>query len=645
MAKPIVKTIHAFDAHAAYTVEFAWSGNQAYNNRMVIYDAATQAPVYDHIYSNNYYRLNHEIPAYTLDNNKQYAVQIQVVDANGDYSVFSDKYYFYTISTPLFYFDGLEEGETVYSPSIILSLVYSQSGTETLTWVRYHLYDASKTLVTETSPDYGLTMTHTFRSLVNKATYYVRATGVTVHGMSLDTGYVSFTTSYQNPSAYARVYAEADSDTGFVNYYSNIVIISPDENDYEYEDSFIDLTEIDPSSMLYLYTDNTNPNTTMEIDWTAIDGGRTTTKVNDSNRGIVLIDYKNVNKIIIKGNSVQEISPQYLGDYHPVLSITNCTFMVNRIPIENITQGMRVAKLPMVGQDVLVVMPDGTRKLIQEIGQYKFSRSDYAVLIETEGNNFITYYDIGAMPKMASNNLICTCVPVDNAISSTVSIDSETGLIKFTWRSDRGFNTEDKVREFFRDNDVTILYPLASIKMTIMDNIAPMPSMENIKLLRYSQALKIPGEKATFYLRMKSCRKTANFMRVYTGDALNFILSGRVNEENEFRLKLTVYGPGPKYEMYSPKLDMDADDILTVVIRRIDGIYGLYASVFESSDADYLNVWLGEDKPTDNLNDKDLWIDLDGELVYIAEPDVVRLYQNDKPTDAEDNTIWIGGDM
>ena len=644
MAKPVIKTIHAFDASAAYTVEFAWSGNQAYNNRMIIYDGLTQAPVYDHIYPNNHYRLDHDIPAYTLDNNHQYAVQIQVVDANGDTSVFSDKYYFYTVSSPDFYFDGLVDGETLYSPTINLTLVYTQSGTETLTWVRYHLYDATKTLVTETSADYSLTMTHTFRALVNKATYYVRATGVTVHGMALDTGYISFTTSYQNPSAYARVYAEADEDTGFVNYYSNIVVISPDEDDYEYEDGFIDLTEIDPAAMLLLHTDVT-PNTSMEIDWTGITGGRVTTKIADSNTGVILMDYKIVNKVIINGNTVQESLPSFLGDFKAITNITNCTFYVNRVPIENITQGLRLASLPMIGRDSLMFKTDGTRRYVQEVGYYKFSKSDYAVRIETVENDFITYYDLGGRAKNAPDNIRCTCIPVNKPAGTTITMDYNTGYIKIIWRSDRGINTEDKVREFFKNNDVVVMYPLAQIKQIVMDNIAPMPRMENVKILRYSQALKIPGKEATFYLRMKSCRKTANFMRVYTDDEINFILSGRVDEENNFRLKLTVYGPGPKYIIYSDSLLMDADDILTVIIRRIDGIYGLYAQVFESSDADYLNVWLGEDKPENNLNNKDLWIDLDGDLVYIAEPDVVRFYQDDEPTDAQNNNIWIGGDL
>lgn len=659
MAKPVVKTIHAFDASAAYTVEFTWSGNQAYNNRIVIYNAATQTPVYEDIYPINHYTLNHDIPAYTLDNNKQYAIQVQVIDITGEESAFSDKYYFYTISTPDFYFDGLSEGSVVYSPTVNLSLVYSQSGTETLTWVRYHLYDATRTVVTETDPDYGCTMTHSFRGLINKATYYARATGVTVHGMALDTGYVRFTTSYQNPSAYARVYAEPDEDTGFVNYYSNIVVISPDEDDYEYEDGFIDLTEIDPMSMILLHT-ITTPNTSMEIDWTGIEGDRVTTKVADSNTGVFLMDYKIVNKILINGNSTQESGPSYLGDYKAITNVSDCTLMVNRIPIENITQGLRLARLPMIGNDSLVVKNDGSRRYIQEVGYYKFSKSDYAVRTETVGNEFITYYDLGGRAKNAPDNIRCTCIPVNNSFRTSITMDYETGYIKITWRDDKGINNETKVREFFKNNDVQVMYPLAQIKQIVMDTIAPMPSLENAKILRYSQALRIPGAKATFYLRMKNCRKTANFMRVYTDDKINFILSGRVDEENVFRLKLTVYGAGQKYIQYTDPIIMDQDDILTVIIRRdsdeledgvykYNAIYGMYVNVFESSDAEYLNVWLGEDKPEDTpalpTNDKDLWIDLDGDLVYIAEPDVVRFYQDTEPTDAEVNNIWIGGDL
>ena len=659
MAKPIVKTVHAFDASAAHTIEFTWSGNQAYNNRMIIYDALTQAPIYDNTYSTNHYTLNHEIPANTLENDKKYAVQIQVFDVNGTASALSDKYYFYTISVPLFYFDGLVDGQMLYSPSISLDLIYSQSGTENLIWVMYHLYDAAKTLITETSADYSLTMSHSFKGLGNKTSYYVRATGVTVHGMALDTGYVKFTTSYQNPTAYARVYAEANEDTGFVNYYSNIVIISPDEDDYEYEDGFIDLTEIDPLSMILLQT-VTSPNTSMEIDWTGIEGGNVNTKVQDSNTGIILMDYRRVNKIMINGNSVQASTPSFLGDYKEISSITDCGLMVNTTLVENVTQGLRLSKLPLLGRDSLMIKADGTRRYTQEVGYYKFSRSDNAIIAETVGNDYITYYDLGGAARNSANNICCTCIPVNKPSGSTISLDYDTGYIKIVWHNGSGINTEDKVKEFFKSNDVVVIYPLSHPKQIVMDPIAPMPNMENIKILRYSQALRIPGEKATFYLRMKSCRKTANFMKVYTGDKINFILSGRVDEENNFRLKLTVYGPGPKYIIYSDPIIMDSDDILTVIIRRdseevsegvykYNALYGLYVNVFDSSDADYLNVWLGENVPAETplipLNNKDLWIDLDGELTYIAEADVVRFYQDEEPAEAENNNIWIGGEL
>ena len=305
MAKPIVKTIHGFDATESYFVEFTWNGNQAYNNRMILYDASTQAIVYDHTYSYNYYKLNHEIPAYTLDNNKQYAVQISVIDADGTASTLSDKYYFWTIETPLFYFEGLSDGDTILSPSITLSLHYSQSGTEELIWTKFFLYDVSKTEITETDADYAHSLTHTFGSLENLVTYYVRATATTTHGMSLDTGYISFVTSYTNPSAYARLYADPDEDTGFVNYYSNLVIVTPDENDYSYEDGFIDLTELGHSTTTTIRAES-NVNGSMGVYWLPEYGSEIFEKTEDADEGLTITDYAILKEIIVAGETSQE---------------------------------------------------------------------------------------------------------------------------------------------------------------------------------------------------------------------------------------------------------------------------------------------------------------------------------------------------
>lgn len=642
MAKPVVKTIHAFDATQSYFVEFTWSGNQAYNNRMILYDASTQGVVYDHTYSYNYYKLNHEIPAYTLDNNKQYAVQISVIDADGAASALSDKYYFWTIETPSFYFEGLSDGDVILSPSITLNLHYSQSGTEELVWTKFFLYDASKTEITETDADYAHSLTHTFGSLENRVTYHVRATAVTVHGMSLDTGYISFQPSYANPSAYARLYADPDAETGFVNYYSNLVIITPDENDYTYEDGYIDLTEMDLSTTTTLRA-SSNVNGSMGAYWMPIgETAETFTKTENADVGMSLTGYSIINEVIVAGSTTQT-PVTVLRTYQSIVSITNSTLYVNRIPFENITDGMRLSKLPYIGEDYILMRYDGRRVLVRNVGEFKFTIFTNPVRTERVSGAFITYYDVGAMPHSYAGNMFCTCIPVNSGSTTSIELD-DSGFVKIIWRSDSGVTTERQALEFFRDNNVTILYPLEIMKAVILKQLVPFPRLDNYKLLRYSQSLTIDPN-TTFMVRMKSCRKSVNFLKVYSGDEINFMLSGRVYEDGTFRLKLTVFNGGPTYTQYSEPLDIDANDIVTAIIRRVGGIYGLYVATFEYEDIDFRNMWLGDTEPSTSLTEKDLWIDLNQVLVYIPENEKELFYQDREPGEADDSAIWIGGPM
>ena len=78
-------------------------------------------------------------------------------------------------------------------------------------------------------------------------------------------------------------------------------------------------------------------------------------------------------------------------------------------------------------------------------------------------------------------------------------------------------------------------------------------------------------------------------------------------------------------------------------IRRVGTFYGLYVKV-EKIDPNALpNVWLQENTPMNGEN-TDLWINTDYNK-YIAKSDVVRIYSDEVPQDAEQYTFWIGGDV
>ncbi len=248
MAKPSIKTIDAFDASQEKYVEFAWTGKAAYNNRLVIFNADSMAVVYDHTYSSNYYKLNHKIPSGTLTNGIKYAAQITVIDSTGAYSDPSEKYFFWVLESPTFFFEGLSSTNlnTIDVPTYIASLKYTQSNNVGLTSYQFFLYNSTKELLdsSEIMQNTHGALTYTYRSLENNTVYYIRATGFNARSVPVDTGYVQLMASYINPNLYTRFYASVNRIVGTVNYYTNIISIESDidTDEYSFDEGCVDLT-------------------------------------------------------------------------------------------------------------------------------------------------------------------------------------------------------------------------------------------------------------------------------------------------------------------------------------------------------------------------------------------------------------------
>ena len=244
MAKPIVNEIIPFDATKAYTMTFSWTGNMSYNNRIVIYDADTLAPLYDNKYEERHYELNHEIPAGTLRNGGKYAITVTTFDYQDVESAMSDKYYFMTLATPSLVFVDLPDKTRINDAAYLATLSYYQQNGEPLYKYQFHLYNDSKVEKYSSNVMYDTSkMEYKYTELENDRAYFLRATGVTKNNVIVDTGYIQITTHYQDPSIYSKLIVENDNITGFIHYKSNIVVIEADDDDYEYEDSFINLTK------------------------------------------------------------------------------------------------------------------------------------------------------------------------------------------------------------------------------------------------------------------------------------------------------------------------------------------------------------------------------------------------------------------
>ena len=242
MAKPIINKITSVDASKDYTVTATYNGNQPYSNRIIVYDGETLRAVYDGTTTS--FLLKHTIPANTLVNGKKYAVQVQFFDIDGVASALSDKCYFWTLETPLFYFEEIKDEDVVRSASLEANVHYSQSNWEDVKSYKFSIYNDTKTLLSESDVMYfSGNISYVYRGLLNDTTYYIRCTGVTDRGIELDTGYVKIFAKYENSNAYARMYSECNEHNGNVTYYTNLILIEPDEDDYDYDNGYIDLID------------------------------------------------------------------------------------------------------------------------------------------------------------------------------------------------------------------------------------------------------------------------------------------------------------------------------------------------------------------------------------------------------------------
>lgn len=238
LPSPSILPVSAFAPGCAYTFEFLYSGSQPVKNRALITDNETHTAVYDRTVAT--LKLSHTIPAGTLTAGRQYMIQIQVFDADGNKSNLSEEILFYCFSTPLFRLETIADPHR--SASITLSLSYAQSENEALKSHQYLLYDQNK-LPISSSPMYYAASSHTFYGLANNKSYYVRCVGETVHGFLLDTGYSILNVVYHTIPANILFDLKNHPEFGYISLTTNLTIIGYEtENDnFSFKDGSVTL--------------------------------------------------------------------------------------------------------------------------------------------------------------------------------------------------------------------------------------------------------------------------------------------------------------------------------------------------------------------------------------------------------------------
>lgn len=133
----------------------------------------------------------------------------------------------FCFKTPVFRFD-IDEGSVIPNSSYEFTLNYSQENNELLESYQIILYSSSRTELSSSGTRYvssegASRFTWSYQSFENSSNYYIRATGITVHNMEIDTGFIAFSVYYEHPLVFSFLEAVNLPNRGGIQLKTNFV--------------------------------------------------------------------------------------------------------------------------------------------------------------------------------------------------------------------------------------------------------------------------------------------------------------------------------------------------------------------------------------------------------------------------------------
>lgn len=232
---PILLNSLPFDATKSHILQFTYSGSQVFGHRIVIKNNATLEEVYN---SNKILgmALQATVPANTLINGNTYSFQISVFDYEGKESPLSNIVVLKCFATPTFHFANITDKMIIKNSYIDAELQYHCDDTsEVLNQYNILLYGIDKTTVIYDSGNKYMNsgLITRISGLTDDTTYYIRATGATLNGMELDTGFLQIMCDYIKPDLFLAFRADNIPEEGSVRLSVNYVLVegksSPEE--------------------------------------------------------------------------------------------------------------------------------------------------------------------------------------------------------------------------------------------------------------------------------------------------------------------------------------------------------------------------------------------------------------------------------
>lgn len=252
LIRPILYSISAFDATNSQVFNFNVSGgDQVVKNRLVISRQSDNVVVYNDVQTTFAFR--HIVPANTLTNGEYYSAYVITYNSDDEQSAPSLGIQFYCFSSPSFVFSNIPINRVIGNASYNFIVTYNQNESEYLKSYTFDLYNSERVLLSSSgiqyitsTPTLPLNVNYTFSGFNDRETYYIKATGQTMHGMNVDTGLVLFSVQYEVPNIFSIIGLTNNCEGGYITIQSNLVGISgesnPDPPIYVDDDTAVDLT-------------------------------------------------------------------------------------------------------------------------------------------------------------------------------------------------------------------------------------------------------------------------------------------------------------------------------------------------------------------------------------------------------------------
>lgn len=221
MAKPIISKFSVIDAAQKNTVRYTCYDDTVNEVEYVVCDNASGNIIIDQkVQTSGASSIRtFTLPAGLVHNRLlPYYLKIAVKNQSGKQSDLSDAVLFYCHEKPVLKFTDVDSTTvtTIPFPAFSFDVQYKniEDQGETLSLYKYQLYDGDKNLLYEET-HYG-TIAHSFNveSLDNNKVYYVRATGETVNGYLLDTGFCAFRIAYNGQQQNLEIVAKNEKREG-----------------------------------------------------------------------------------------------------------------------------------------------------------------------------------------------------------------------------------------------------------------------------------------------------------------------------------------------------------------------------------------------------------------------------------------------